>query len=452
MDESYPKKSISGLHDDSINEITFSFNKFFHLSILVLLKFPQLFLIVILLFVFFYKEGYIGGRPVKTKRSLIKQPRNIILIFVSLAFLMIVSALFELSQSKKELLQLMGEQSHALLESIMIASQNSLLTNEYLEELSKRRLLNNANLIKSLYERGRINNDLLANICQENDIHRINIYNRSGKKIYFSHKREHFDLPERTLPQVTLEPIFSGEVDSLIIGIKPARFENGFRYAVALATDDHGAIVLNIDAKQILDFKRHIGFGTLLRTMVSDNSRIIYAALQDTLNILAASGNVRVLEAINTSEFLTQSLRDSLFLTRMVKFDSLQVFEAVHPFSFRSESVGLFRVGLSIEPIEDINQRIFRRLIIITIVLIIIGFIMFTYLFTRQRYSILQKQYEVVETYSGNIISHVSDAIIVSDQINGIKIFNTAAEKLFEQTKVKILGVSFETLLNQFGT
>ncbi len=385
----------------------------------------------------------------KTKGSLIQQSRNIILIFVSLASLMIVSALFELSQSKKELFQLMSEQSHALLESVMIASQNSLLTNEYLEELSKRRLLNNANLIKSLYERGRISNEFLANICQENDIYRINIFNQLGEKIYSSHKREHFDLPEKTSPQTTLYPILTGEVDTLIIGIKPARFEEGFRYAVALSTDDFGAIVLNIDAQQILDFKRHIGFGTLLRNMVSGNPRIIYAALQDTLHILAASGNVRVLEAIQTSDFLTQSLRDSLFLTRMVEFDSLQVFEAVHPFSFRSKSVGLFRVGLSIDPIEDINQRIFRRLIIITIVLVVIGFFLLTYLFIRQRYSILQKQYEVVETYSGNIISHVSDAIIVSDQINGIKIFNTAAEKLFDQSKTKTLGSSLEALFNQ---
>ena len=384
----------------------------------------------------------------KTKRSLIQQSRNIILIFVSLASLMFISALFELSQSKEELYQLMAEQSHALLESVMIASQNSLLTNEYLEELSKTRLLNNANLIKSLYERDRINNELLANICEENDIYRINIYNRFGEKIYSSHKQEHFDLPEKTSPQTTLRPIFDGTVDTLIIGIKPARYEKGFRYAVALATDNQGAIVLNIDAQQILDFKRNIGFGTLLRNIVSENPRIIYAALQDTSNILAASGNVKVLEAITTSAFLTQSLRDSLFMTRMVEFDTLDVFEAVHPFSFRSEHVGLFRVGLSIDPVEDINQRIYRRLVMITIVLVIIGFIMLTYIFTRQRYSILQKQYEVVETYSGNIISHVSDAIIVSDEENGIKIFNSAAEKLFNQSKTKILGSSPEALFD----
>ena len=63
-------------------------------------------------------------------------------------------------------------------------------------------------------------------------------------------------------------------------------------------------------------------------------------------------------------------------------------------------------------------------------ILIIIGFVLFVYLFTRQRLNILQKQYDVVETYSGNIIDNVSDAIVVYDDANGIKIFNDAAERL----------------------
>ena len=49
---------------------------------------------------------------------------------------MISSAIIELFQSKKDLYRLMEEQSHTLLESIIIASQNSLLTNEYLEDMT----------------------------------------------------------------------------------------------------------------------------------------------------------------------------------------------------------------------------------------------------------------------------------------------------------------------------
>jgi PAS domain S-box-containing protein len=385
------------------------------------------------------------------KKSIIQQSRNIVLIFISLASLMIISALVELSQSKKELFQLMESQAHALLESLLTASNNSLLTNQYLEDLAKKRLMNNAKLIKRLYESGNVSNDLLKEIGQENDIFRINIFDRQGRKIFSNHQQEHFGLTEKNSPQQTLQPIFNGQTDSLVIGLKQARFEDGFRYAVAFATRDRGAIVLNIDAKQILDFKRFIGFGALLRSVVSENPGIIYAALQDKQNILAASGNVKVLEAIPRSEFLTRSLRDSLFLTRTVEFDTLDVFEAVHPFSLQNETIGLFRVGLAMDPILEINQRIYRRLTIITIILVVLGSFMLTFIFTRQRYSLLQKQYEVVETYSGSIINNVSDAIIVYDNKDGIKVYNSAAEKLFEQSKNQIMGKSLEDFLNDTG-
>ncbi len=381
-------------------------------------------------------------KPISSKQSFFQSYRNLILIFISLASLMIASALFELYQSKRELFKLMEEQSHSLLESLMIASRNTLMTNEYLEEISEKRLLNNGNLIKKLYEKGVISNEVLNIISRENDIFRINIFDRNGKKMFSSHKQQHFDLPEKYAPGDYLYPIFSGDVDTLMIGIKPARFESGYRYAVAISTKDNGAIVVNIDAEQILGFKRRIGFGALLRSVAADNPGIIYAALQDTLNILAASGNVRVLESIPQSAFLKSSLQDSLFLTRTVEFDTLQVFEAVHPFSSAHEIIGLLRIGLSMDPIQDINERIYRRLIIITIILIIIGFIIITFIFTRQRYSLLQKQYEIVETYSGNIIDHVSDAIIVFDQESGIKIFNGAAEKIFTIRREQAINIS----------
>jgi len=61
------------------------------------------------------------------------QPRSLILIFLVLAIIMFSSAMIELHQSKNELFDLMGRQSHTLLETVLISSNNALLTYEYLE-------------------------------------------------------------------------------------------------------------------------------------------------------------------------------------------------------------------------------------------------------------------------------------------------------------------------------
>ncbi len=385
----------------------------------------------------------------RKKRGLWTQPRLLILIFISLAVIMIVSALFELYQSKKELYGLMEKQAHSLMESIIISSKNSLLTNERLSTLIEERLLNNAVLINTLYKNDKITNSVLNKISQQNNIYRINIFDKNGEKLFYSHPQDHFSNSEKYSPQQVLAPIFTGLVDTLIIGIVPARFEDGNRYAVAISAKERNAIVVNIDAKQVMDFKRNIGFGPLLRNIVSENPLITFAALQDTSNILAASGNVTVLEAIQESDFLLSSLRDSLFISRIADFDSLEIFEVVHPFVYDGKKIGLLRLGLSMSPIQDINDRIFRRLIIITVALFIIGSIIFAYIFTLQNFGILKKQYSIVETYSGNIINNASDAIIVCNKNDGIKIFNNAAESLFKKKQSKIIGENLKSLFTK---
>ena len=367
------------------------------------------------------------------------QIRYILIIFLLIAGLMISSAVIELQQNKQELYQLMAEQAHSLLESLITASQNTLRATTYLDQISRQRLLNNAGLIRLMYEKKRLTNQFLMDLSEHSDIYRIHVFNKRGEKIFSSYESDHSEALKQE-PQAILEPIFSGEQDTLIIGYKKARFNNQYRFVIALAAKDRAAIVLNIDAEEMIKFKRDIDFGALIRKVLKGNSQIQYIALQDPQHILAASGNVHELDSIEESDFLKHAYVDSLFSTRVTPFARKEIFEAVHPFSFAGETIGLFRIGLSLDPIQDIKDRIYRRLILITIILIIIGFVLLVYIFTRQRLQILQKQYEIVETYSGNIIENVSDAIIVLDEKNGIKIFNSAAEKLFGALKDEILG------------
>ena len=380
----------------------------------------------------------------KTKSA--GQIRYILLIFLLIAGLMISSAVIELQQSKKELYQLMSEQAHSLLESLITASQNTLRATTYLDEISRQRLLNNAELIRLMYEKKRLTNQFLMDLSEHSDIYRIHIFNTKGEKIFSSYEGDHPEAVIKQDPRTILEPIFSGEQDTLIIGYKKARFDNQYRFVIALAAKDRAAIVLNIDAQEMIKFKRDIDFGALIKKVLKGNSQIQYIALQGPEHILAASGNVHELDSIEESDFLKHAFVDSVFSTRITPFARKEIFEAVHPFSFAGETIGLFRIGLSLDPILDIKARIYRRLILITIILIIIGFVLLVYIFTRQRLQLLQKQYEIVETYSGNIIENVSDAIIVLDEKNGIKIFNSAAEKLFDTHKDEILGKNLDTL------
>lgn len=371
--------------------------------------------------------------------------RHLIFIFLILAVLMVSSALIELKQSKRELLDLMTEQAHTLLESVITSSRNTLMTNWMMEDLIDERLLNNASIIRNWYEKGQINQSLLSTLAEQNNLYRINIFSADGRKIYSSHPQLH--EVETTEAEAILQPIFKGEADTLFIGLREARYQPGYRLAVAVAARDRSAIVVNMDAAQLLEFRKKIGFGSLLRNL-SQNPGILYVALQDTSGILAASGNVEELERIQGSDFLSSSLYDSLFSVRTIDFQKQQVFEAVHPFHFDDEIIGLFRLGISLTPLQLIKDRIYRRIFFISMILLAVGFILFTLLIINQNLEITRRQYQVVETYSRNIIQNVSDAIIVYDQDFVIKVFNRSAEILLGSSESSVVGKKLNTLFN----
>jgi PAS domain S-box-containing protein len=376
------------------------------------------------------------------------QPKFLIFIFLAVAALVISSALYELQQSKEEMYELMTKQSHSLLETVLTASQNALLAYEEIDSEVKNKLLSNANIVKLLYEKNKITNNLLKNIAEQNNLHRIKIFNKQGIKIFQSHQENFSKEQEKNSAIEKLAPIFQGYTDILTLGINKPPYQNEYKYTIALGTKNRSAIVLNIEADELLDFRKKIGFGVLLKK-VTLNSGIIYAALQDSVGILAASGNIQFLTNIENSPFLLNSLSDSTFAWRILQSDSLSVFEAVHPLTYKENKVGLFRLGLSLEPIQAINNRIKRRLLISGIILFILGSLLLTYIFTRQNFNVLKKQFTSLEAYSDKIIQNVSDAVIVIDEQNKIKIFNSAAAFLFKKDKSKIVGQELSPLFNK---
>ena len=298
-------------------------------------------------------------------------------LFIGLAILIISSAYFELDRSKEEVLDLMSEEAHSLLKSVIVSSQEVLYASNEVEEEIQKRLLNNANIVKILFDNRKINNSILSDITNHNEINRIHIYNKSGSRIYSSHLFSRHLQPTTKYIQEMLKPIFNNEVDTLIVGMKKPRVGEGIRYVIAIASNNNNAIVLNLDAAELLAFKRRIGFGVLIKRL-TENEDVLFALLENRDGILAASGNVNNLDNINESKFLTESIADSTYAWRTVEYDNKEVLEAVHPFELDGNLIGLYRIGLSLEPLESINERLQRRIIISGIILFVVGFIMIT--------------------------------------------------------------------------
>ena len=376
------------------------------------------------------------------------KPSILLLIFLAIALLVIFSSYYELQQSKDEMLHLMSEEAHSLLQSIIVSSEEILYASDEVEIEIQNRLLNNANSIKIFYNKGKIDNKILNQIAIQNRINRIHIFNNNGVKLFTSHPNDAHEQISTKLVKENLKPIFNDYVDTLIVGFKNARKEEGMRYVVAVASKKNDAIVLNLDAVELLEFKKRIGFGVLIKRL-TENRDVSYAVLENNNGILAASGNIDEIELLKSIDSSQWSKSDSIYQWRIAQNSNGELLEALHPFVMDGNLIGFYRIGLNLEPLEVLNKRLQRRIIISGIILFVFGFIMITLLFVRQNLDLVKRQYQKIETYSKKLISSVSDAIIVINNSNSIIEINKSAELLFESSEQKLISKDLQELFGE---
>lgn len=381
-------------------------------------------------------------------KNIFIKPSIFIFIFIAIALLVVVSTFFELRQSKDEMLHLMSQEAHSLLQSIIVSSEEMLYASDEVETEIQNRLINNANSVKIFYNQNKINNYILSKIAQENEINRVHIFDKNGIKIFTSHPNDKHEANSAAFVIEQLNPIFSNQVDTLIVGFKKAREEDATRYVVAVASENNNAIVLNLDAAELLAFKKRIGFGVLIKRL-TENKDVKYAILENENGILAASGNINGVEILSNIDSTKWTIADSTYRWRISDENELEVLEALHPFFMDGTLIGYYRIGLSLEPLKTVNERLQRRIIISGIILFVFGFIIITLLFVRQNLDLVKKQYLKIETYSKKLISSVSDAIIVINSDKIITELNKSAETLFETSSEMLLGKELEEILGE---
>jgi two-component system sensor histidine kinase HydH len=377
------------------------------------------------------------------------QPRSIIASTVAVALLMFGSSYIELRQSRDELLHVLQEHSYSLAETIERSSANIVLSAEQIEHQLSLRLLNNAYYIARLDSLGLLTKRDLQAFASANGIYRINIFDRHGIKVLGSHDQlpHAKGMPERMTPTQVLKPILDGRQRELIIGLRQARFEEGERFAVAIrrTTTGGGAVVLNLDAAELVEFRKRIGIGKLIKDL-GDNSGIEYVVLQDREGILAATNQVEEMSNVQHDSLLTLAAERDTVLTRQIAFRGHQAFEVVRRLMVDGSVAGVLRIALSMDELRSAEARMTRRMLVISIVLVAIGALVMTAIVAGQNYRLVSQRYERIQSFTGNILENMRDAVVTVDSHDRITIFNRRAEELFGVKAGVVLGKRLQEL------
>lgn len=361
---------------------------------------------------------------------------------------MITSAYFKLKQGKSELYHILNEQSRALIETITESSVNTINSGFEIEDLITKRLLDNARLIRDLDEKGNLSQQQLIKIGKANDLYRINIFDKKGNRILSNRIPEpgHTHGEENINRYEELEPLLNGSSEELVIGLKEAEFNAGQRYAVAVRrAKNNGAIVINLDAKDLLEFRKRIGIGKIIRD-ISKNSGIEYIALQDSNGILAASINIDSLDAVREDKFLQAALKNDSIYYRTIPFAGNDIYEVVKRLKYEDSVVGIFRIGLSLDEVRSVENRAYKRILIITIILAAISIITLSIVFTSQNLKLISEEFKKFRTFTGSILKNMDEAVIVISKDLLISLFNRSAQKLFKIKDDEVVGKNLNEL------
>ncbi len=376
--------------------------------------------------------------------------RYVILLTLLFALILFLIAFFSIEKNKSNMLKVMEKEGEALLESLVLASQNTVKANALLEDLLERRLLDVASLVDQMDKDGVLTNSRLEEEVRRNDLWRIDLLDKNGKILKSSHLGEK-GIYQDTLdfPTEEFKRVLKGETPKSGFDIRGEGLLPEGKYAVVLKrTKGEGAISVVTQTAYMENFQKEIGIGYLIQN-ISQQSGIEYILLQSREGIVFASKKIERVLKIENDPFLSEALSENEARSRIVPFEERKVLEVVKPFVSTQYPSGIFRVGLSLEGYNQVSKSYRRQMFLFILILFFLGLLFIGVVMVNQSYFLLDKSYKEIRTLTGNVLEGMNNAVVAVDKEQKIILFNRVAEKIFSLRRDEVLNVNYSQIFLQ---
>ncbi|MFH0931705.1 MAG: ATP-binding protein [Candidatus Zixiibacteriota bacterium] len=383
--------------------------------------------------------------------------RYVILLTLLFALILFLIAFFSIEKSKSNMLKVMEKEGEALLESLVLASQNTVKANSLLEELVTERLLNIAKLVDQMDKDGILTNSKLEELVKKNSLLRIDLLDIKRKILKSSHPEE-IEIYADTahFPLAKLEKVLKGEIQEAAFEIKGNGILSEGKYVVVLRrSKGQGGITVVSPSAYLENFQKEIGIGYLIQN-ISQQSGIEYIVLQSREGIVFASKKVEKMLKLENDPFLLEALLKNETKSRVTPFEERKVLEVVKPFISSQFPSGIFRLGLSLEGYKQITKSYQGQMILFSLILFFLGLLFIGIALVNQSYFVLDKSYKEIRTLTGNVLEGMNNAVVAVDKDKSIIVFNPVAEELFSLKRNEVINKNYsqifpedEPLINQ---
>ncbi len=345
------------------------------------------------------------------------------------------------------MLGVMEREGTALLESLILASQNTVRANALVEGLVGERLRDIANLVNQMEEDGALNDAKLENIVEENDLLRIDILNQNAEVIFSSHPEDESIYLDSTGSVIGyIQNVLEGNEKEEVFGIEAKNLLAEKNYAAAVRRyNQKGAVVVVASPAYMDNFKRDIGIGYLIQR-ISQESGVEYIVLQSIDGIVLASKKVEKMLKIGQDPFLQGALEEGTAKSRITPFDGKEVLEVVKAFQSEEIPSGIFRIGLSLDGYKKVASSYQKQMFLFSIILFILGWLIIGVVIINQNYFVLDRSYKEIKTLTGNVLEAMHSAVVAVDEEGRIIMLNRLAEDLFGVKRSHVLNQNYDSI------
>ncbi|MDZ7373596.1 MAG: ATP-binding protein [candidate division KSB1 bacterium] len=347
--------------------------------------------------------------------------RSLTLALVLVFVLVMGAVLLDYWTARRELVALARDHALELAAAIEQGGVLSLLALDTVEEMLLGRLISAARSVESLARHRPLAQQELHRIAKRESLDVIVLWREEGTVAFWP----------------SPPPEGWSQMDEAVAALLES--EDGEQADVLETADDQwyrgmargpgGVVVVGCRVDRLLPFRKQIGVGTMIRN-IARSEEIVYIALQDTLGILAATGNVFALSSIASDSALSRALRQRQRVWRQTTFGGERVFEAVRPFPLGQDQLALLRVGVSQAPLRSAQARMVSRILVSTLVLLLAGTFAVAYLWTSQIAAQTRRAYHSVRTLSAGILERMGDGVVAVDREGRLLWANPAAERI----------------------
>ncbi len=374
-------------------------------------------------------------------------PGYLVGLFFLLVVIFLGSTLFEYHYRKSEVEHLMREEATVLVHALSEGADNAISGYNENSSLLTGSLFSQLRLLDRIDKKSALTSADLTEIAGSGTMYRINVFDRYGKRIAYNTPPDHEPVAQQCDPKMQLQPIFSGETDSLVVGIRESASRRGPRLVVAIARSRGGAISGNIDASRLINLRHQLGVGRLIQRIGADTTGIDYILWQDTTAILAATPNVTGAAPLLSDTLLARALLQRKPTTRLTTFDGRKVFEVLKPFIYRGTNLGLLRIGLKTDHFIVALNKLRTRFILLAFLAGFGGLVMLSLVMTRRSEARMAHACLRAEAFSSTILESMADAVVAVNADGRITLMNGAAERLFALNALNVLGQEVKPLL-----